>query len=423
MDEIKRQIAELGAAWKEFQTVHAAAMAEVKARGATLGETEVKLRKLDEAIAKADEAKTKAEAAQAMAEKVLLAAKNTPSPGYSKDELKDHPAVREYKAKLFQWMRTNDPSLQHECHELHRALGEKLGTKTLSSLTDPDGGVFLSPDLESGMLRYEVESSPIRQIARIRPTSRSSVKGRLRQARAGGIVWVGEPDTRGLTGTPQAGEWEIHVREAHAMPDAPLATLEDADEDLEQWLLSEASDELTLGENTALVNGDGLKKPRGFMTYPTGTDPLQSQIEQVATVTNDVFAADDLILLQGALKEGFQGNATWVLSRQMLTNVRRFTLGSVVANYVWQPGLQAGVPSVILGRPYLLCGDMPIAVADAALIVAYGDFRRGYLIVDRRGISVLRNPYAVPGYVRFQVSKRVGGGVVNFEAIKILRVQ
>lgn len=411
MDEIKRQIEELGTAWKEFQATNAKAMAELKASGDSRGETEVKLRKLDEAIAKADEAKSAAERL------VLVASRPEPDSGTVAGRV--GPGARAYKEKLDQWLRKGGIHRGEEVETARKSVEEK----TLSSLTDPDGGYYLSHDQEETIIRYVTETSPLRELARVVQIGNRSIRGRLRQGRAGTGGWVGEASARPVTTTPQVGEWEIVARESYAMPDAPNELLEDTVIDLEAWLRGEAEEEFSVLENTAFVNGNGVVKPRGILTYGNGTDPLQSQIEQIATATNDVFAADDLISLQQAVKEPYQLGASWLLSRQMLGNVRRFVLGSVLANYVWQPGLQLGVPSVILGQPYRLMADFPTTVVDQGLIVAYGDFRVAYTIVDRRGIILIRDNVTQKGSTLFYFNKRVGGGVTNFEAYKILRVQ
>jgi HK97 family phage major capsid protein len=411
--QVQTAIDALGKTAEEFKATNAKALAELAKAGEVRGETETKIRKLDEAIQKAEDAKVAGEKATAAAERVLAAARQPMGNGSGSQGTPDQIAHKEAVSK---WLRKGTNAVSE-------ADLQGLQRKALSSLSDPDGGYYLSFDSDAEIIKVITETSPMREVARVMTIGNPSIKGRLRQGRAGTGGWVGEADTRPVTTTPQVGEWEIVAREMYANPDAPQSFLDDATISAEQWLSSEVAEEFSVVENTAWVLGNGVKRPRGLLTYASGTDPLQSQVEQVATATNDVFAADDLITIQQALKEPYQANASWLMSRQMLGNVRRFVLGSVVANYVWQPGLQQGVPSTILGRPYRLMADFPTAVADQALIVAYGDFARSYLIVDRAGITVLRNPFTTLGYVSFYTTKRTGGGVVNFEAYKILRVQ
>ena len=164
-----------------------------------------------------------------------------------------------------------------------------------------------------------------------------------------------------------------------------------------------------------------MKRPRGIVTYPT-TDPGDGAfIATQEIATSNALAANDLISLQGLLKEPYQNGASWMFTRATLTAIRKLVVNSTTANYVWQPGLQAGVPSLLLDKPYTLHADLAeIAAASATVPILYGNFRTGYKIVDRAGIRVIRDEVTNKGYVGFYSVKRVGGDVVHFEAIKTL---
>src|SRR3990167_3292963 len=403
-----KAIQDLGAAFEEFKKANTAALDEIRKRGDVLGETAQKLERIDTVMEKASQMKE--------AQERLFAATAAAAGGA---DPKADPAEVEYAGYLHDYIRRgieNRPDLAGKLYEKRKEV------KRLSSLSDPDGGYFLGHDLLTGVVQSVTESSPMRAIANQFTTSQHAVKGRRRTGRATSGGWVGETDARSTTGTPQAGEYDIICREQYAYPEAPQNLLDDAQFAVETWLSEQVAEEFAVTENTAFVNGNGVRRPRGFMTYPAGTDPIAGQIEQVSTATNDVFAAVDLFSLQGALKEPYQRGASWVMNRAVLTAIRKFTESST-SNYLWQPGLLLGIPNTILGQPYQLFQDMPSALTDGLLIAAYGDFKQGYLIVDRAGISVLRDPISNKGFVGFYTTRRVGGDVVNFEAIKILKIQ
>jgi HK97 family phage major capsid protein len=238
-----------------------------------------------------------------------------------------------------------------------------------------------------------------------------------------GFSWVGETTTRVENTTAQLGKWSIPVHEAVSIVSATQKVLEDARLDLEAWLSAKCADRISRGENAAFVNGDGVSRPRGLTadaTRPWGV------IEHINTGANgafrtrsgDVNPVDDLVNVVYALKSAYRNNARWLTSRAVLREARKLKDGQ--GNFIWQPAATAGQPSALLGFPVVEAEDMP-AMASGSLSMAFGDFREAYLIVDRIGISLLRDPYTSYPYVFFKFRKRVGGGVINFEAVKFLR--
>lgn len=298
--------------------------------------------------------------------------------------------------------------------------------KALLVGSDSDGGYLVPADMSGRITTKLFESSPIRQLANVQTISSDRLEGieDLDEAAAG---WVGETGDRAETNTPRIGKYEIPAMEMYAQPKATQRLLDDAAVDVEAWLTGKVSERLARLEATAFVSGDGVSRPRGFTSYPTAATADATRpwgtIEHVNTGANGAFAAsnpaDMLHDLISSLKIGYLPNARWVTRRTVVALIRKFKEATTNA-YIWQPGLQAGQPAQLLGYPITLAEDMP-ALATGSLSMAFGDFRTSYQIVDRLGVRVLRDPYTEKPYVKFYTTRRVGGAVVNFEAIKFAR--
>ena len=205
------------------------------------------------------------------------------------------------------------------------------------------------------------------------------------------------------------------MNELYAFPKQTQKFLDDAP-NAEAWLANKVADKLARLEATAFVTGDGVKKPRGFLTYPAGTT-LGSQIEQVVSGSASTITPDALFAIQDSLKMPYRGRAQWAMNRGTRRVIRQ--LKDSQNRYLWEPSLQAGMPSRLLGDPIQEFNDMP-AIAGAALPLAYADWSEFYTILERIGLRILRDPYTVKGYVGFYTTRRVGGDVSNFEAGKIM---
>jgi HK97 family phage major capsid protein len=259
----------------------------------------------------------------------------------------------------------------------------------------------------------------------VQPISSDALEGieDLNEADAG---WVGETSTRSETNTPNVGKWRIPVQEMYAQPKATQKLLDDAAVDIESWLSMKIADKLARLEGAAFITGDGINRPRGFASYTTAATADGSrtwgQLEHIATSVNGDFAAsnpsDHLLDLIMAFKSVHLNNANWVTRRTVIAKIRKFKEATTNA-YMWQPGLQAGQPSTLLGFPVVMAEDMP-ALATGSLSMALGNFQ-AYQIVDRLGIRVLRDPFTDKPYVKFYTTKRTGGGVLDFEAIKFIK--
>ena len=292
--------------------------------------------------------------------------------------------------------------------------------KALSVGTDPDGGYVVNPDLSGRIVQKVFETSPMRAYASIQVISTDALEGLydLNEASSG---WVGETETRSETNTPQIGKWRIPVHELYAKPKATQKLLDDASINMEAWLASKVAEKFARDESTAFVSGNGINKPRGFLTYASGTT-IPGQIERVKTGASSAFAADPngldkLIEALYGLKAPYRANATWFMSRAVMSLARK--LQDSDGQYQWQPSNQAGQPATLLGYPIASFEDMETLAANS-LSMAVGDMREAYQIVDRIGIRTLRDPYSAKPYVEFYTTKRVGGDIVNFEAIKLI---
>lgn len=292
--------------------------------------------------------------------------------------------------------------------------------KALSVGSDPDGGYVVHPDMSGQIVTQVFETSPMRQFASIQTISTDALEG-LHDLDEAGSGWVAETEARPETTTPQFKAWRIPVHELYANPRATQKLLDDASINIESWLASKVSEKFGRDENTAFITGNGVGRPRGFLTYDDGTTN-PGQIEQFDTGVNGGFAADpngaDVLLdaIYG-LKAQYRNNGVWFLNRTTTKEVRK--LKDSDGAYLWLPSVAAGQPSTLFGYTVASFEDMPV-LATGSLSMAFGDMRAAYQIVDRMGIRTLRDPYSAKPHVEFYTTKRVGGDVVNFEALKLI---
>jgi HK97 family phage major capsid protein len=299
--------------------------------------------------------------------------------------------------------------------------------KALSTDNMANGGYLVAPQM-LGIINARVfETSPMRQMANVMRTSNKSVEVVLDDDEASG-GWAGENDTATETGTPQFGKLEILAKKLYAYPKTSNEMLADSEYDVEAWLTSKIGDKFARLENSAFIAGNGVSAPRGILTYANYSTPgayQRNAIEQIANGSTSAPTEAGLISLMGSLKEEYQANAQLMMKRSTFIEYLKLSGTNVFRFFNLQP--QSGPQGRVLGgslslleKTVRLADDMP-AIGSNALGVAYGDFSRGYTIVDRQAISVLRDPYTSPGLTKFYAEKRVGGGVTNFEAIKLLR--
>ena len=297
----------------------------------------------------------------------------------------------------------------------------RLDTKSLNVATDEQGGYIAPPELDRLIEGRLARSSPMRAIASVRQTSATVFRKPVSLGSA--AAWAGETAARTETTAPTLSLLSFPSAELYAMPAATQTLLDDAYADIDEWLAEEVETAFAAQEGAAFVSGDGVGKPKGFLGYDTVAEAQHAweKIGYVATGLAGDFDASDpadaLIDLIYAPRQEFRPNARFVMNRRTVSAVRK--LKDASGQYLWSPG-GAGEPSSLLGYPVTEIEDMP-DIAAGACAIAFGDFRRGYLIVDRQGARVLRDPYSAKPSVLFYTTKRVGGGVQNFDAIKLVK--
>ncbi len=348
----------------------------------------------------------------------IEAAMQRPGVGSGEDEAKKAQTALESKA-LKAYLTGGDRGLAALTPEEQKAL---------STDSNPDGGYFV-PSENLGIINGRIfESSPMRKIANVRNTAAKSVTFDLDDQEAG-ATWEGEGTSNPDTTTPKTGQLEIVARKLTAEPSITEEDLQDSAFDVEAWINRKVAEYMSRKENTAFVTGDGVLTPRGFLTYDNYASPgvyQRNAIEQLAAGSTTAISEANLIDMQGSLIEDYQASATWGMKRSVLTAIMKLA-GSTSFRFLnLQPttgssGQVLGAVMNLLEKPVVLMNDMP-AIGSGTLSVAYGDFSRGYSIVDRVGISVLRDPFTSKGRIKYRSMKRVGGAVTNFEAIKLLRM-
>jgi HK97 family phage major capsid protein len=240
-----------------------------------------------------------------------------------------------------------------------------------------------------------------------------------------GYAWVGERQGRPETNSPQFREIKPPMGEIYSLPGVTQRLLDDNGFDLENWLIDELSEAFGEGEGAAFVSGDGVNKPRGFLTYDIASTAdgvrSESKIQYVASGASGDFAAttpsDKLIKLVYSLKPRYRKNAVWLMNSNTLERVR--VMKNDQKDYIWRFGIESGQPSTLLGYPVYEDENMP-DISENSLSIAFGDFLRGYTIVDRNS-TMLRDPFTAKPNVLFYSTRRVGGGMRDYRSIKLMR--
>lgn len=298
-----------------------------------------------------------------------------------------------------------------------------IEAKSLSVGVASDGGHVAPPEVQATIDRRIIAASPMRRLASIRTTSANIFRKPIAIS-APAVGWVAETGTRTETATPSLDLLSFPMGEIYAMAAATQTLLDDALLDMDQWLAGEIAESFSSAESIAFIFGDGVNKPKGLLAYTAAPDASATwgQIGYLASGVAGAFPAanpvDKLVDLTYAPKTPYRANASFLMNRRSVGLVRKFK--DSAGQYIWQPSLVAGQPATLLGFPVVECEDMP-DVSASGLAIAFGDFEKGYLIVDRADVRVLRDPYTNKPFVMFYVTKRLGGGVQNFDAIKLLK--
>lgn len=323
------------------------------------------------------------------------------------------PEQIEHKAALGQYFRTGKAG---ELHELER--------KALSSGSDPDGGYLIDEEMDTEIDRIALTMSAMRSVANVRTIGAASYE-KLVKTRGVSGGWLAEAADSAESTEPQWSKIEIIAYKAYAEPWIPNEMLEDALYDLEADLVSESGITLADTEGAAFITGNGVGKPRGIAAYNTVANASYAwgSVGYVASGKAGAFASvapsDAIIQLQHSLKPSFRPGAVFMMNDATLAMARQMKDGSGTY-YLWNPDPTAGFGGRFLGSPVIIDDNFADLAANS-LSVAYGNMKRAYTIVDRRGIAVIRDNVTKKGVTKFHVSKRVGGGITNFEALKLMK--
>jgi HK97 family phage major capsid protein len=297
----------------------------------------------------------------------------------------------------------------------------------MSTDSNPDGGYLVPRTVEKEIYRLARDATPMRSLARVVTTNTSSY---IKTVSLNGptATWVSEKEARNQTPGMNLAQLEFPVMELQAMPAVTQTLLDDASTDVAAELAIEIATAFAEKEDHSFVSGDGNKKPRGFLEYTKVANASYAWGKIGYTKSNVASAlfdgsnngTDALYDLYYSLKAPYRANASWLMNSSTANVVSKLKDGD--DNYLWQPSIQLGTPPTLLGRPVYIDENMP-AIEANSFPIAFADWQRAYLIVDRIGVRVLRDPYSAKPYVLFYSTKRVGGGVQDFAALKLLKIE
>lgn len=384
LNQITNKVNELGNAWEEFKNINDRRLAEVEKKGSADILTTNHLNRLNERISDIETSSMRPEGAK----------------GFSVENVEHKNAFNDY-------IRSGEEN------------GLKnIESKSLSASVNTDGGYLVSSQM-SESIGCELEiTSPMRQLANIETISKDALEVIINTSEAEAMWSLGETASHGDTLTPTIDKKIIPAHEICAQPKATQKLIDDSCIDIEEWLSRRLSQAFSRVENDGFINGDGINKPTGILYYPDGTST--GTVEQVASGVSGDVTADSIIELYYSLDEYHAVNGTFMMNRATAQAVRLLKESST-GQYLWAPGLTQGSPDTLMGRPVALSADMPIPAA-GSLSVAFADFQCAYTIVDRNEITVLRDPFTDKPFVKYYTTKRVGGDITNFDAIKLLKL-
>lgn len=295
---------------------------------------------------------------------------------------------------------------------------------TLTSSVSEDGGFLIPEEISSQILSYSKQNNPMRELASQITVGTDNYSILDAYGDAGG-GWVGEEDSRTATDTPNAGKITIYTHEMYANPKATQKEIDDSIINIDAWVSDFVGKKFAAIENAGFINGIGTTQPQGLLQYAKVADAswARGKMGYIVSGSATAVSVDNLIDMQDALADDYAQNSAWLMAKGTFTALRKLKAGSGGANMslLWTPELINGrLTNTLLGSPVYKCSQMD-AISDGKYPIALGDFKQGYLIVDRIGVRVIRDTYSSKPYVEFYTTKRVGGGVTNSEAIKLLK--
>ena len=370
MTEIKQTIYELGNAWEEFKSCNDQILDDLVKTHKSDALNEYKLQRIHTEL---DKYKNKIDSLQTISTK--------------ETERKD----------FIHYLRTGELSREQ---------------KSFNSGTPPEGFSLIKSAVQKTIIKQLLDTSPMRQLCSTQAISTDflSITKQIDQFES---LWLSRNIAAVETNTPTIERIVIYTHLHYAQPKAEQRLLEDAEVDLEAWILERVIDTFSSAENEAFINGDGVTMPRGILAYSS------NDIKQLKTGIDAVVTTDSLLNLIYELKSKYAEKATFLMHRITAQQIR--SLKDLQDRYIWQPSLQLGQPDTLFGTPVRMADHMPVPAIDK-LSVALADFKSAYQIIDRTGITVIRDAFTEKPFVQFFVTKRVGGAVTNFNAIKLLKL-
>lgn len=389
-----------GKAWEEFKKANDARVAAIESKGYAPSELTEKVEKINAELT-------------AIGKQMTDIEKKAGRPNTDKQELT--PEQQEYRKAFAQYLRTGegDP----------RSLKD-LGRKAMNTASDPDGGYLVLPEMDREIDRIAGTIGVMRQLAKVITIGTAKYE-KLVKTSGMAMRRVADGATGGETTEPKYAKVSIEVFPAEVEPWVYNETLEDSIINLEMDLADEAGIGFAEGANSEFITGNGVGKARGITAYTNVANASYAwgSVGYIASGKAGAFASvapsDKLIDLQHALKAQYRPGAVFLMNDTVL-GVARQMKDSSGSYYLWQPDTTAGFGGRFLGSPVYVDDNMPAAAANA-YSVAYGNFRRGYTIVDRAGTSLIRDNITAKGTTKFNFRRRFGGGIVNFEAIKLMK--
>jgi HK97 family phage major capsid protein len=418
VDQIKSLIETQGKAFEEFKKTNDE-LIKAKAEGKAVADLEAKLAKIEKDLTNGEALNQKLTAAEQEVKAAKLAAEEAKTAVEELEAKLNRQGLggkgSEKKFDINQWVRgvvdanvKGVVNLSPEHQKMFAAVEAEY--KSLSVSNDTTGGYLAPVEFVREIIKGITEMSPARSLARVKTIGGKAYTQpkRTGQFAARRVI---EQGSRSETDGLRYGMIEIPAPEIYALIDISQQNLEDSAFDLEAELNSEATEQFAVAEGAEFVTGSGVGEMEGFLT--------NSGVATTNSGSAAAITADGLLTLKHGIKSGYARNATFVLNRTTLGSVRK--LKDSQGQYLWMPGIANGKPNTIDGDPYVELPDMPNEGANAKPI-AYGDFLRAYILVDRIAMSMLRDPYtqATNGNIRFLFRRRVGGQVVLAEAIRTM---
>lgn len=409
MTEVKALLDKQGSAFEEFKKANDAKIAAIEGKNYAPADVVEKVEKINGELTTLGK-----QIREGMAE-LEEVQKKANRPGKTGDTTA---AQSEYKAALAQYLRTGDKAA------MEKAEAKAREAKAMSAQSDPDGGFVTSAEMDTTIDRIAKAEVVFAGLATERTIGKASYKKLVKtRGVAGGRE--GETEEGGERTAPQYSEIEIFPIRYHAEPWVPNDLLDDADYDLEADLSEEAGITFAELEGYDFIQGSGVKCARGILSYPTVANASWAwgKVGFINTGVSADFAAtnkaDKIVALQHSLKQRYRPGASFLTNDQTLAAMRQFKDGSG-SYYLWNPDPSKGPSGTFLGSVVNVDDYMPDMAANS-FSLAYGDWKRAYTIVRRRGIALIRDNVTKKGTTKFNFTRRTGGGVTNFEAFKLLK--